>query len=113
MYSKLKTFVGIGILVFYYSENTLFPITIPILLIGVLFFSWYVIEELFSHKRKEKKKSIQAYSDIILGTVALFFIVRFLLAHQLEIAVFLLSIFTLMLIAILIFSGFIKIVKRT
>jgi hypothetical protein len=116
MYSKLKnltTFVGVGILVFYYSEQSIFSVNLPIFLIGVLFFLWYVIEEVFSFRSNKKKNSVQAYADIVLGAFASFYIIRFLVAHQLGLAIVLLSLLTLLLIAILILLGFIQIFKRT
>ncbi len=108
----LKTYIGIGILVFYYSGLEVLTISFSVLLIGVLLFLWYVVEEVLSYRKKEKRNNFRTYSDIILGFVASFFIIKFINTHQLDLKASILSFFTLVLIAIHVLLGFTKVVKR-
>lgn len=78
--SKIKNYIGIGFIYFYYFPNNLVTINTILFFLGIMCYSWYLIEEFLSIQKEQKKISIA--SDLIIDIVVIIFLVNKILIMQ-------------------------------
>lgn len=72
--SYIKTYFGVGTIYFYYFPNNYIQINSLLFSIGILCYSWYLIEEFFL--RSEKTRKISIASDLIIDIIVIIFLVK-------------------------------------
>ena len=72
--SKIKNYIGIGFIYFYYFPNNLVTINTTLFFLGIMCYSWYLIEEFLSIQKEQKKISIA--SDLIIDIMVIIFLVK-------------------------------------
>ena len=83
--SKIKTYLGICILIFYFLKVTLIPVNKVFFLFGLLLFVWYVGEELYFFIKKIRTKSyFQIFTDFIFELIVVYFILRRLIYSEIK-----------------------------
>lgn len=74
--SKLKTYLGIGIIIFFITEISVLPINNFTLALGALLLVWTTIEDIYYFITNTKSRSLfNLISDILVYSILLFFLV--------------------------------------